>query len=54
MYLGALCAQEGWGSVIHRSARCDLRVFQLRLRLREHVWNEDRAMPVAFWVSMET
>lgn len=54
MYLGALCAQDGWVSVIHRGDRCDLRLFQLALRLLEHLLNEDRAIPVAFCVSMET
>jgi Transposase DDE domain len=54
MYLGALCVQDGWVSVIHRSDRCDLSLFQLGLRLLEHLLNEDRAIPVAFCVSMET
>jgi hypothetical protein len=54
IYLGALCAQDGWGSVIHRSDRCDLSLFQLGLRLLEHLLNEDRAIPVAFCVAMET
>jgi hypothetical protein len=51
IYLGALCAQDGWVSVIHRSDRCDLSLFQLGLRLLEHLLNEDRAIPVAFCVS---
>jgi hypothetical protein len=54
MYLGALCEQDGWVSVIHRGDRCDLSLFQLGLRLLEHLLNEDRAIPVAFCVSMET
>ena len=54
IYLGALCAQDGWVSVIHRGDRCDLSLFQLGLRLLEHLLNEDRAIPVAFCVSMET
>jgi hypothetical protein len=53
IYLGALCAQDGWVSVIHRSDRCDLSLFQLGLRLLEHLLNEDRSIPVAFCVSME-
>jgi len=52
--LGALCAQDGWISMIHRGDRCDLSVFQLGLRLLEHLLNEDRAIPVAFYVSIET
>jgi hypothetical protein len=54
MYLGVLCEHDGWSSVIHRSDRCDLSLFQLGLRLLEHLLNEDRAIPVAFHVSIET
>jgi hypothetical protein len=54
IYLGALCAHDGWISVIHRGDRCDLSLFQLGLRLLEHLLNEDRAIPVAFYVSIET
>jgi len=54
IYLGALCAQDGWVSVIHRGDRCDLSLFQLGLRLLEHLLNEDRAIPGAFCVAMET
>jgi hypothetical protein len=53
IYLGALCEQDGWISIIHRGDRCDLSLFQLGLRLLEHLWNEDRAIPVAFYVSIE-
>ena len=54
IYLGALCAQDGWSSIIHRGDRCDLSLFQLGLRVLEHLLNEDRAIPVAFYVSIET
>jgi hypothetical protein len=54
IHLGVLCEQDGWGRIIHRSERCDLSLFQLGLRLLEHLLNEDRAIPVAFYVSMET
>jgi Transposase DDE domain len=54
IYLGALCEQDGWISIIHRGDRCDLSLFQLGLRLLEHLLNEDRAIPVAFYVSIET
>ena len=54
IYLGALCEQDGWVSIIHRGDRCDLSLFQLGLRLLEHLLNEDRAIPVAFYVSIET
>jgi Transposase DDE domain len=48
IYLGALCEQDGWISIIHRGDRCDLSLFQLGLRLLEHLLNEDRAIPVTF------
>jgi hypothetical protein len=53
VYLGAFCVQEGWVSVIHRSDRCDLSLFQLGLRILEHFLNEDRSIPVAFPISIE-
>jgi len=52
VYLGALCEHDGWTSLIHRGDRCDLSLFQLGLRLLEHLLNEDRAIPVAFYVSI--
>lgn len=52
IYLGALCAQDGWRRLIHRGDRCDLSLFQLGLRLLEYLLNEDRAIPVAFYVTM--
>jgi hypothetical protein len=50
IYLGALCVQEGWVRVIHRSDRCDLSLFQLGLRMLEHFLNEDLPIPVAFHI----
>jgi Transposase DDE domain len=52
IYLGVLCEQDGWRCIIHRGDRCDLRLFQLGLRLREYLLNEDRAIPVAFYVTL--
>jgi hypothetical protein len=54
IYLEALCEQDGWIGIIHRGDRCDLSVFQLGLRLLEHLLNEDHVIPVAFYVSIET
>jgi hypothetical protein len=54
IYLGALCEQDDWISIIHRSDRCDLSLFQLGLRLLEHLLNEDCTIPVAFYVTIET
>jgi hypothetical protein len=35
-----------------RGDRCDLSLFQLGLRLLEYFLNEDRAIPVAFYVTI--
>jgi hypothetical protein len=53
IYLGALCEHDGWGRIMHRGDRCDLSLFQLGLRLLDHLLNEARAIPVAFYVSIE-
>lgn len=50
--LGALCEQDGWGSIVHRGDRCDLSLFQLGLRLLDDFLNADYAIPVAFCLSM--
>jgi hypothetical protein len=52
IYLGALCEHDGWSSIIHRGDRCDLSLFQLGLRLLDHLLNEDHAIPVAFHISI--
>ena len=52
IYLGALCEQDGWVRIIHRGDRCDLSLFQLGLRLLDYLLNEDRAIPVAFYISI--
>ena len=53
VYLGALCMKERWRSMIHRSERCDLSLFQLGLRLLDHFLNEDLSIPVAFHIVIE-
>ena len=52
IYLGALCAQDGWVSVIHRGDRCDLSLFQLGRRLLDYLLNEDFMIPVAFYIAI--
>jgi hypothetical protein len=52
IYLGALCEDGGWSRIIHRGDRCDLSLFQLGLRLLDHLLNEDHAIPVAFHISI--
>ena len=39
VYLGELCEKDGWRSIIHRTKRCDLSLFQLGLRLIDHLLN---------------
>ena len=48
VFLGTLAILEGWNTVIHRTDRCDLSLFQLGLRLLEHFLNEHIPIPVAF------
>ena len=50
IYLGALCIEQGWTSIIHRRHRCDLSLFQLGLWLLNHFLNEDLRIPVVFYV----
>jgi hypothetical protein len=52
VYLGALCEQDGWVSIIHRGDRCDISLFQLGLRLLDYFLNEGLAIPVAFYISI--
>jgi hypothetical protein len=42
--------EQGWISIIHRSHRCDLSLFQLGSRLLNHFLNEELSIPVAFHV----
>lgn len=50
VYLGTLAKAEGWDRLIHRRSRCDLSLFQLGLRLLEHMLNEEWPLRVAFTV----
>ena len=52
VYLGALCEQDDWVRIIHRSDRCDISLFKLGLRLLDHFLNEGFSIPVAFYVSI--
>ena len=46
--LGVRALQDKWRSVIHRRKRCDLSLFQLGLRLLDHLLNEGKHIPVSF------
>lgn len=52
VYLGSICARDGWISIIHRMKRCDLSLFQLGMRLLEYFLNEDLSIPVQFYVTI--
>jgi len=52
VYLGSLCKKERWRSVIHRSDRCDISLFQWGLRLLEHFINENLSILVQFYVTI--
>jgi hypothetical protein len=48
--LGVTAAQEGWQTVIHRTDRCDLSLFQLGLRLLDYLLEGDFAIRVALHI----
>jgi hypothetical protein len=48
VYLGSVAQKTGLDKTIHRSDRCDLSLFQLGLRLLEHLLNLGKPIPVAF------
>lgn len=48
IYLGNLSKKEGWNTIIHRTKRCDLSLFQLGLRLLDYFLNQEREIPVVF------
>jgi hypothetical protein len=48
VHLGVLALRDEWRKLIHRLTRCDLSLFQLGLRLLDHLLNEGKCIPVAF------
>jgi len=48
VYLGTFSQKYGYDSIIHRTDRCDLSLFQLGLRLLEYLLNHELEIPVAF------
>ncbi len=51
IYLGVLALRDEWRKFVHRTDRCDLSLFQLGLRLLEHLLNEGKCIPVCFQLS---
>lgn len=54
IYLGVVAQDKGWVSKIHRLHRCDLSLFQLGLRLLNHLLANDLALPGAFKLLSES
>jgi hypothetical protein len=54
IYLGTVAHQDGWTPKIHRRHRCDLSLFQLGLRLLDHLLKNDLAVPGAFTLEPES
>lgn len=52
VYLGVLCEKEGLQEHVHRKKRCDLSLFQLGLRVLEHLLNEELPIPVQFHITI--
>ncbi len=48
--LGAEVLRRGWQTIIHRTERCDLSLFQLGLTWLEHCIDEGRSVPVRLQV----
>lgn len=48
IYLGVQAHAQGWRTVIHRSDRCDLSLFQLGFDLLDHFQNEGLSIDVDF------
>lgn len=40
--------KQGLNTIIHRTDRCDLNLFQLGLRKKEYLLNQDMEIPIAF------
>jgi hypothetical protein len=53
VYLGTVCEKERWRQVMQWSTHCDLRLFQLGLRLLEYCFNEELPLPVQCHVTIE-
>ncbi len=48
VYLGNFAMQQGLNTIIHRTDRCDLSLFQLGLRKKEYLLNQEMDIPAAF------
>jgi len=54
IYLGVQALRKRWRKYIHRVNRCDLSLFQLGLRLLDHLLENELELPVAFTLKAES
>ena len=54
IYLGVRALTPRWRKRIHRAKRCDLNLFQLGLRLLDHLLENEPNLPVAFTLTLES
>lgn len=54
IYLGMAAQRQGWTPKIHRRHRCDLSLFQLGLRLLDHLLKNDLSIPGSFALQPES
>jgi hypothetical protein len=54
IYLGVQAVRPRWRKCIHRMKRCDLSLFQLGLRLLDHLLENELELPVAFTLKAES
>jgi len=52
IFLGVVAKRDGWVTIIHRTDRCDLSLFQLGLALLDHFLNDGLPILVAFQVPL--
>ena len=52
IYLGSVWEKDQWSPIVHRKNRCDLSLFQLGIRLLEHLLNGEMPIPVQFYVTI--
>lgn len=54
IYLGVVAHQDDWTPKIHRGHRCDLSLFQLGLRLLDHLLKNDFPLPATLTLQPES
>jgi len=54
IYLGVQALRPRWRKCIHRVKRCDLSLFQLGLRLLDHLLEKELKLPVVFTLKAES